>query len=100
MRIKITRFNIHKTALAIAVIAVIVSLCYFILVALIWAFSTAPDTFSSESRFSVSSITLPLLMPLFYGFITYVTALVSLWIYNQLAAKVGNIEFDIEKIDL
>jgi len=84
MRRQISHISVGQTSKVIAsvyfVVAVVLAIIYFVAI--------------SASRTATFNPLLILLFPIFYGVIIWVVFACMLWVYNNVAARIGGVEFD------
>jgi len=84
MRRQITRISVGQTSRVIAsvyfVVAVVIAIIYFVAIS-----ATGKNTFNPL---------LILLFPIIYGVIIWLVFACMLWVYNQIAARIGGVEFE------
>lgn len=84
----------HKAGVVCGMVAAGVSVVILfplsILMGVISAISDTEGSVAVTFGFSLFSITLA---PLFYGFTTYIFALIAAWMYNLVAQKTGGIAY-------
>ena len=86
---QITRISIGQTSKVVA-------LFYFVVALIVVVVYTVAMRGGGENVF-VSPFIL-FLFPVIYGLILFVLSAAMFWIYNQIAAKVGGVEFEFRDI--
>ncbi|MDE2607187.1 MAG: hypothetical protein KGL68_14825 [Burkholderiales bacterium] len=91
MKQQITRLSPHQNAKVVGVLALVVSLVFFIPLALV-AYTVVPP----EERPAMFFF---LVMPFVYLVMGYVVVVIGCSIYNALVKRIGGIEFETREVD-